>query len=131
AYELEKIMMTPPKMPKERLDRIRKDIKDSLGKPRRKEYLPPQNPQLLAKLERGERTVESLSQEELSSVIPIWNDKDFPVPGISDLGADEKVDPCTSGISDAEFANPWMNSNSDDMRKMYIRGDRNRDGLVT
>src|SRR5690606_17577220 len=33
--------------------------------------------------------------------------------------------------SDAEFANPWMNSNSDDMRKMYIRGDRNRDGLVT
>jgi Ca2+-binding EF-hand superfamily protein len=33
-------------------------------------------------------------------------------------------------VSNAKFANPWMNSNPDDMWRAYVESDRNRDGVV-
>ena len=65
------------------------------------------------------------------SLLPVWNEKDFPVHGVSAEQKEKEIDPCTHGISDAEFANPWMNSNPDDMRRMYVNGDRDRSGAIT
>jgi Ca2+-binding EF-hand superfamily protein len=147
--------------------------RDDLGRPLRKEELPPSDPELRAAVARGERPLESLSDQELSDILPVWDDKNFPVASHNirepkdkalppklplatleqQLEMEKKMreqaekdfanpnprprgakmeDMCGGpGISDAEFANPWMNSSATDMLKMFKDGDRNRDGVVT
>jgi Ca2+-binding EF-hand superfamily protein len=145
----------PIKLPPEVREGMITSVRETLGKPLDPYLLPPRDPGLWEALERGERTLESLSDEELERVIPLWDEKNHPVSITLEqqLAAERKLEeealkqflagkasqgkgPTVSetcshaGISDAEFANPWMNSNALDMHRMFKDGDRNKDGVV-
>lgn len=124
-----------------------RQISESFGKPPEPRHLPHSNPKLRGQVERGERRLERLTDQELSSLIPMRNDELFEKgpDGKDTYVGDERAAnikarqqaeggprfPCVDhGISDAEFANPWMNSNADDMHRMFLTGDQNHDGVV-